>query len=163
MTKKELRLLTEALKYEPKTGLFYWRLRLSKRIQVGAVAGCLNRQGYVVIRAYSKLYLAHRLAYLFVYGKTPNVVDHVNRNKQDNRIANIRNCTMAENNDNRDRLKTNSSGKEGVSYCKTYSKYVAYIEYKGKRKNLGYRVDFNAAVSLRKAAEVKLLGKESSR
>jgi hypothetical protein len=86
---------------------------------------------------------AHRLAYLWVYGNVPNQIDHINGNKSDNRINNLRSCTDSENRRNSKKRKDNTSGYKGVSYFKKREKWnsrIGIILENGSRryKNLGY-------------------------
>lgn len=71
-------------------GVLIWRKRLSNRIHPGQPANNKNDLGYIRVRIYGKLYKAHRLIYLYHYGYMPDMVDHINQNKSDNRIENLR-------------------------------------------------------------------------
>lgn len=83
--------LRELLHYDPETGLFTWAVERRRKVQAGAIAGTLNKVGYRVIRIDYRLYLAHRLAWLYSYGDWPRgVIDHVNGEHADNRLCNLR-------------------------------------------------------------------------
>jgi hypothetical protein len=98
--------------------------------------GCINGCGYLIVGLNGKIYLLHRLAWLYVYGEFPNVIDHINGNTLDNRIENLRNGTVRQNNQNR---KKNRNGKlVGCTYNKKCKKYQAYIRIHGKFSSLGY-------------------------
>lgn len=103
MTQEELHQLLE---YNPETGEFFWKSCVSKRIKVGQKAGSICKiHGYELIGIKNKQYRAHRLAWLYVYGKWPNPeIDHINRVKTDNRIANLREADRSMNNLNRGTL-----------------------------------------------------------
>ena len=93
--------LKEQLKYIPTTGEFI-RLVTRPRAPKGSVAGTINGRGYRWIRVLNKRYQAHRLAWLFYYGEWPeNEIDHINNDKDDNRITNLRDVTHGENQQNR--------------------------------------------------------------
>ena len=95
ITAEELR---EQLDYDPETGVFTRRVTMSNRIKIGDVAGSLSDEGYLRFRVGNKIYSAHRLAWLYVYGVWPmKDIDHVNGARNDNRIANLREATRAEN------------------------------------------------------------------
>lgn len=97
LTSESLKL---ALNYDSKTGLF-------TNVENGKLCGCdSNSHGYISIGVYGKRHLAHRLAWLYVYGEFPkNQIDHINRVKTDNRIENLRDVTSAENLKNRENTK----------------------------------------------------------
>ena len=108
--------LKQVLDYDKTTGKFYWKVN-SRKTKVGQLAGCLNTQGYVQIMYKKRNYLAHRLAWLFVYGTLPELfLDHINENKSDNRIENLRQVNNSANMSNITKpCKNNSLGFRGVS------------------------------------------------
>ncbi len=136
LTQKRLK---EILSYDSKTGLFTWIKSTNTRIQISSVAGGKTPKGYIQIRADKKLYLAHRLVWLYVHGKFPeSFLDHINEIKNDNRICNLRLATTQENKQNQSKpQKNNTSGFLGVNWHKRDKKWVAGIKIKGKRKHLG--------------------------
>jgi len=90
--------LHQYLNYDPQTGIFTWKVKLSDKINIGQKTGCKNNRGYLLIKINKKLYRAHRLAWLYVYGYFPKfTIDHINRIKTDNRIENLRDVTIQEN------------------------------------------------------------------
>jgi len=129
----------EFLDYDPDTGGFSWR-RARSNVKQGSVAGCTALHGYTVIRLLGKLHLAHRLAWLHHYGEEPPpLIDHINEDKSDNRIANLRKANKALNAQNKRSAQRNnkSSGLLGVAFLPHVSKFTAYINANGKRKYLG--------------------------
>lgn len=102
MTQEELHQL---LDYNPETGEFFWKVN-SRCIKSGSKAGCVCKvHGYQHINIKNKRYKAHRLAWLYVHGKWPHPeIDHINRVKTDNRIANLREADRSMNNLNRGTL-----------------------------------------------------------
>ena len=146
--------LRELLHYEPETGIFTWKISNSSRVKVGDVAGCLNGDGYLQIRVQSRPHKAHRLAWLYVYGSWPkDQIDHINRNRPDNRIANLREVSRKQNNQNKSKPSNNTSGHPGVYWHKQNSKWRARIKQHQKNIHLGYFTDIEEAVAARKAAE----------
>lgn len=115
MTKAELDSLKEILEYDPLSGVFRWR-RASKfdQYRVGRVAGSPNNTGYLVIECFGKKYLAHRLAWAFTYGELPRAIDHINRDKLDNRLSNLRAATLRQNQGNRAANRQSKTGVKGV-------------------------------------------------
>lgn len=130
-------LLKQYLHYCPETGVFTWIGRL-KRVTVGKTAGTPNGNGYLRIRIFRVLYHAHRLAWLYVYGEFSKLnIDHINGNKSDNRIENLRESTMAQNLKNFGKPRDNKSGFKGVHFDKARNKWLAQARLNGKSFHLG--------------------------
>lgn len=107
--------LRDLLDYFPETGLFVWRVARS-HVAKGDIAGHLDRDGYVTIRVDGVTHEASRLAWLYVYNEWPlPSVDHINRQKADNRIVNLRIATKQQNGVNRGAQKNSISGIKGVT------------------------------------------------
>jgi HNH endonuclease len=109
--------LRELLDYDPNTGRFIWRSDQKRKPKPGAVAGCDDGSGYVRISIDGSLYRAHRLAWLFTYGQWPkNDIDHIDCNRSNNAITNLRDATRSINlqNQRRARSDNKSSGLLGV-------------------------------------------------
>ena len=130
--------LKTQLNYDSQTGKFCWCISRGKA-RAGANAGTVMPNGYVRLGINNKLYLAHRLAWLYVYGEFPeSEIDHINGDRADNRISNLRLATSAENSQNMKRYASNTSGFPGVYFNKNHNKYYARINYSGMRKHLGF-------------------------
>ena len=131
--------IKEYLSYDPDTGVFVW-IKAKQGARAGSVAGGLSIKGYVRIMYKGKMYLAHRLAWWFVYGEMPDCdIDHKNRIKGDNRIENLRLDTNGDNPHNISRAqRNNTSGYRGVSWNKAISKWKTSIRIERKGKHLGY-------------------------
>ena len=137
--------LRELLHYNPETGEFTW-LVASMRREKGSKAGCLLTRGYVDIGIGNKIYRAHRLAWLYVYGEWPTQwVDHVNGIKNDNRIINLRAANKKQNAENTTKQKRNTSGHKGVTWDSFTSNWKAQICHNGKHHNLGRFADVDDA------------------
>ena len=149
--------LKELLSYNPETGVFTWLTSGAGR-RKDLVAGSLhNTRGYIVlcINGFGKLQ-AHRLAWLYVYGKNPNgEIDHINHIRNDNRISNLRSVDKKDNCKNKSMLKTNTSGFTGVSWNKSQCKWEAHISSNNKKIHLGFFIEFNSAKDARIKAEQK--------
>lgn len=150
--------LKECLEYNQETGEFRWLVSTTRRVMVGDVAGCVRKtDGYVLVRIDCRLYLAHRLAWLYVYGTWPKgMLDHVNRVKRDNRIQNLREATKSENAQNSESCKNNKSGFRGVCWNVHYSKWQAKINLDRKQINLGLFADPKVASDCYEAARERL-------
>lgn len=141
--------LMSLVSYDQDTGRFTW-VSAKRYGLVGKVAGT-KMQGYVMIRINRIGYLAHRLAWLYVYGKFPNSgIDHINGDTSDNRICNIREADILQNMQNKSRYKTNTTGYTGV--YPAGDKYAAKIQSKGIGYYLGvYETAEEASYAYKKA------------
>lgn len=118
------------------------------------IAGCINAIGYRVINIKNKLYLAHRLIWLWHNGYMPELcIDHINQIRDDNRIENLRESSWSCNLRNTGNQKDTTSGVKGVSLDKRRNTWNAYITIHRKRINIGQSKNFCEAVCLRLAAE----------
>lgn len=128
--------LRELLDYDPETGIFHWKSRRGKAA-AGKVAGCLDGRGYCVINVDRKRHYAHRLAWVYVNGGVRFCIDHINGDKGDNRIANLRDvdCKTNRQNTRKAYASNKSTGILGVRVLK--GKYVSQIWVGGKDMHLG--------------------------
>lgn len=129
--------LREVLSYDPETGVFIWRIYINGRAQAGDVAGGVS-VGYARIAIDGVRYKAHRLAWFYVHGIWPvSEIDHINGNKADNRIENMREAVHDKNLQNQRKAHCNNkAGVLGVSLTKR-GRYVAMIQSNGVQKYLG--------------------------
>jgi hypothetical protein len=133
MTAEELRSL---LAYDAETGVLRWVSRSAICLRAGDVAGHKNRSGYREIKIAYRAYLAHRLVWLHVHGEWPKgQIDHINGNRDDNRIANLRDVSSSQNMLNRHKAPANVIGFPGL-YMKR-GRYGARLIVNGKQKYLG--------------------------
>jgi hypothetical protein len=103
--------------------------------------------------------MAHRIAWLLYYGKWPkDQIDHINGDKSDNRIVNLREATNSQNGKNLKLSINNKTGVTGVAFDRQTQKWRAYIRVNFKMINLGRYMDFEDAVIARKSAEKKYFG-----
>jgi hypothetical protein len=120
--------------YDPQTGEIKW-LKSRGRVKAGAVAGNVcPMYGYRIIGYEGHNYRAHRIAWLLVHGVWPNIIDHINGDRLDNRLSNLRDGTHAENNMNQAKPKR-ANPYLGVSAFR--GKWRAVIQVSGKQKHLG--------------------------
>ena len=146
--------LRSVLHYSQETGIFTWKVSTSRRVKVADVAGSPNGGGYLQITVLSRVYKAHRLAWLYMYSNWPNdQIDHINRIRTDNRIANLREVSHKQNGQNRSKPSNNTSGHPGIYWHKRDSKWVAKIKHNYKYIHIGYFATIEEAIAARKAAE----------
>lgn len=134
--------LKEYLDYNSDTGVFTWKKKTSNasRINIGDVAGYPAGRGYWNITIFDKQYFAHRLAWIYVNGDIDDglQIDHINRDRKDNRIENLRLATPSQNKRNSKKRNDNTTGYIGVSFHKGTQRYTSRIVYNKKRHTLGY-------------------------
>jgi hypothetical protein len=137
--------LAQILHYDPVTGLFTWREKISVKVVVGRQAGCVNKSGYIVIGIGGVLYYAHRLAWIYMTGLWPSQVDHADGDRANNRWINLRLATHRENVRNSKLATTNTSGRKGVTWHKGAGRWAASIYVDGKSVHLGLFDDLDEA------------------
>jgi len=150
--------LKEVLEYNEETGNFTWKVSNNNRIKIGDEAGYTSkRRGYTQIKINRKLYSAHRLAWLYVYGEFPSKeVDHIDHVRTNNSISNLREVTRQENGRNTRIRSDNQSGVNGVSWNKQTFRWHARIhDLSGQSKHLGYYINFEDAQAARSEAELE--------
>ncbi len=146
--------LREAMSYDPESGLLVWLIRPSKRVHIGDIAGRKMASGYIQIKLFNKYYMAHRLAWLHYYGVWPSQrIDHINRIKTDNRIANLRDVSSSENSWNTGLHPSNKSGAPGVIWRPRFNRWQVSIKRQGKMHFVGNFIELNDAIAARVAAE----------
>jgi hypothetical protein len=124
-------------------GNLIWNMDRSDKVKKGKVAGCLKANGYIQIRHNNKSHLVHRLIFTYHYNYIPKFIDHINNNRSDNRIENLRECTMQQNLFNR--VKFGNHKYKGV--YKDGNKFKVQIMGNGKLNYLGrYTTENEAAL-----------------
>lgn len=154
--------LKEVLHYEPKTGVFTWITNVicgkgRAIVKAGDIAGgVVVKRGasYLMIGVDGGRYLAHRLAFLYMEGEMPSLVDHEDTCGLNNSWGNIRPATTSQNNSNTRVSKNNKTGIKGVMRDKHGKKWVAQIKPNGKSTHLGtFETKEEASAAYAKAAK----------
>lgn len=161
--------LVECLAYDKTTGVFIWNKRPAHHFvsawamsawngrYAGTMAGTASDQGYLKISLHGKQERAHRLAWIYESEGLPTgEIDHINGDRMDNRISNLRDVTRLQNTRNKRQLDSNTSGVTGVSMNRSTNRWRAYISIQGKRHHIGYYSTLDEARSARKSAEFKI-------
>lgn len=152
-------ILKHVLDYSEETGVFKWKTRISNRIQIGDIAGNLDKDGYIQIRIHGVIYRAHRLVWLYLYGRWPkDQIDHINMIRKDNRISNLREASRTQNFMNKTKLKNNTSGFKGVFWNTQKNKWSAKIIVNKKQIHLGSFLNSEDASAAYKIAAIKYHG-----
>ena len=151
--------LKKLFHYDPDTGLFTRLISRSGNAKAGMIAGSRfdpgGRPAYFRINIDGTVYLSHRLVWLYLYGRWPHPeIDHIDGDGTNNKLANLREATGAENGQNRGRQSNNKSGYIGVH--KSKDGWVAQIGYQGKRHHLGLFKTPTAASEAYNSAKAKL-------
>ena len=138
--------------YEPSTGVVRWLIGRN----AGKIAGSYHKVGGYTMIVYKRKYVyAHRIAMLLTHGDLPEKaqIDHINHNRSDNRLENLRITDHENNGRNVSMMRTNTTGVVGVVYLKKNNKYMAQIYVNKKRKYLGIYETLEEAAIVRKSAE----------
>lgn len=145
--------LKQILHYNPDSGEFFWIKNTP--IENWKRAGTKNPLRYVQILIQGKIYLAHRLAFIYMKGENPiEQIDHINHNKIDNRWCNLRLVSHQENHRNMPIQLNNKSGHNGIYWHKSANKWCSMIKVNGKNKYLGLFKNIKQAIQARKDAEL---------
>lgn len=162
--------LRECMSYCPATGQMTWKVRPDCHFVSGQKTAAhqasiwnakyagkpaftsVGSHGYATSILSGKRLSAHRVAWTIHYGHPPRgEIDHINGDKLDNRIVNLRDVSRAENSKN---LFVKSGDSRGVYWYSPASRWVAKIHSEGRMHHLGYFLDRSEAVAARRAAEV---------
>lgn len=132
--------VSDLLEYAPELGGSCLRWKVDRRANKtkGRMAGAHEPNGYYRVGINGRNYLAHRLVWLLNTREWPgDQLDHIDRNPNNNRFENLRQVTYAENGQNRNLYKNNTSGYAGVYWYKRDQKWVVQIQAGNKRKYIG--------------------------
>lgn len=140
--------------FDYKDGDLYWKEKINSSIDLSKPAGSSLSNGYRRIKIEGETYKYHRLIWKYHYGVDPkNQIDHIDGNKLNNCIENLREATNQENSFNRGVQKNNKLGVKGVR--KVGDRYRSQIMVKGKKKHLGSFYTLEEAKIVRQKAEEK--------
>lgn len=150
--------LHDLLDYDPESGLFRWRKK-RWRSAAGSVAGCRHVGGYIKIVVKQHRLLAHRMAWLYVHGVwPPEEIDHIDGNRANNAISNLRLASRAENQCNTGVPRNNTTGHKGIKFDARRGMWSAEIQYRRTRKWLGHFKSAEDASASYQAAARELFG-----
>lgn len=158
----------EYFDYNPSSGILTYKERPKEQFKlemnyrghlsrIGKPAAHRKKDGYLWLWVDGKKYKAHRIIWMMVHGNLPEYpeycIDHINGNRSDNRISNLRETTLLENSKNYGRRIDNSSGVAGVHWHSRDMKWVARIRHDGKQITLGSFINISDAAEARRNAE----------
>lgn len=131
--------------FEYRDGELYRKTKSHTRAKIGERVGVITPQGYVQVGIKYRYYSAHRLIFLMHHNYLPDLVDHIDRNRANNRIENLRDATSTVNNQNRSDNKNNTSGVRGVTWHKRDKGWQVVGRANNKYKYLGIFKELNKA------------------
>jgi hypothetical protein len=140
-----------------KDGSLYWKISKSK-VTKDKKAGWIQKNGYDKVELFGQTYCQHRVIFLMHHGYLPKVVDHIDGNKHNNKIENLRAADHSKNTLYSRKNSRNTSGVKGVHFCKQSRKWKARICIDGKRKLLGLFNDLELAELVMMEAREKYHG-----
>jgi hypothetical protein len=157
-------LVRQLLRHDPATGDLFWLPRPPEMFTSNRGFRVWNAQnagkpafnfivnGYRMGNIFRQRYVAHRVIWAIVHGEWPtSELDHINGDRADNRLANLRQVSVSTNRRNMARPSTNTSGTGGVSWHKRDRRWRAYVKTGGVNRSLGYFATKEEAVAARKA------------
>ena len=130
--------------FEYKDGVLYWKNTTTATTK-GKAAGCWKHKDYVRVSVHKRICAVHRIVFLMHHGYLPKVIDHINGDKKDNRIENLREATISQNGMNSIKTKRNKSGVKGLCWDKSRNKWMVFIKANGISKTIGRFDDFELA------------------
>jgi len=123
--------------FEYNDGVLYWKNPTSGRMKKGLRAGRYGKRGYIETGINYKRYKNHRIIFLMFHGYLPEIVDHIDNNKLNNKIENLRAATCSQNLQNAKLSKSNTTGIKGVVWEKDRKYWKAQIMVNGKQIRIG--------------------------
>lgn len=142
------------IRYDPETGHFWYKSlpknpTARKKFLAGKPVEHHIHSGYTKVSIFNCRVYSHRLAWLLFYGDWPSLhIDHIDGNRTNNRIENLRLATVPQNIANQKRSKRNTSGQKGVSWCKYKRRWCARLIKNGKVVFSRYLADFDEAAAV---------------
>jgi hypothetical protein len=138
-------------------GFLIWKIKYSRKVVVGKVAGYRNpkKENREMICLSGKMFYTHRLIFFFHNGWWPEIIDHADRNPENNRIENLRPATCSQNNTNCKSKKNSTSKYLGVYWSNSRKRWIVTIKINSKDKQVGsFKDEKEAALAWNKMAKI---------
>jgi hypothetical protein len=146
--------LQQAFNYDPDTGVLSYKYE-TLRSRAGEIAGFSHQGGYLAISLDNKQYLLHRIIFMYVAGYMPEMVDHINHKRDDNRWVNLRDVSALDNTKNTSISQNSTTKINGVSFIKSTGRYRAYINRDYKQIHIGIYATQEEAIEARRLADIE--------
>lgn len=130
--------------FEYKDGILYWK-KAKEKVTVGNNAGCISNTGYLCVGIDRTPFLNHRVIFMMHKGYMPIMIDHIDGNKLNNKIENLRETTRGQNRMNSKLQSNNISGAKNVNWNKKHKKWYVQLSAEGKKLYFGSYFDLNVA------------------
>ena len=144
--------------FDYRDGELYWKIKPSKKVKINAKCGCIHANGYLRTKVKDKVWLNHRIIFLYHHGYLPKYIDHIDTNKLNNKIENLRPTTNAQNQHNVKLSAKNTSGYKNVSFCPQTKKWAVKITVNKLKKTIGRYDDIELADLVAQEARIKYHG-----
>ena len=126
--------------------------------KAGSIVGCKQKNGYFITQVFKRFYYVHRLIFMMHHGYMPKTVDHIDGNPSNNKIENLRSCSQSQNACNKTKQINNSSGYKNVYWASRHKRWVACVNYKGKKHIFGTFKNLDDAVLAAKTGRARIHG-----
>lgn len=157
-TEIDINAVHQLLQYDAATGTLKWKVRRGGSANIGSTAGWMHTEGYLCVTINGKRLFAHRLAWVLHHGAQPDgEIDHINGDRADNRIVNLRCVDHISNKRNTKRQRNNTSGHCGVWWHSKSKMWASSICVGGKTVHIGRYPVIGDAITARLEAEKKYL------
>jgi hypothetical protein len=138
--------------FDYRDGELYRKIKKSANAMPNQKAGSLQKTGYYAICINYKRQYSHRIIFMMHHGYMPEYVDHIDGNRKNNKIENLRDATHSENMCNQKLRSDNKSGLKGINWHKAANKWRAFIAFRKKQYHLGL---FDNIDDAKKAIDLK--------
>ena len=137
-------------------GILYWKKKPCNRVKVGDRAGSNQGGGYIGVTLLGKRYPVHKIVYALHHNEIPEIVDHIDGNRKNNKIENLRACNRSQNNRNTSIRQNNKSGCKNVTWHPQSGKWRVIVRCNKKPYSFGLFEDLELADLVATEARIKL-------
>ena len=152
--------LNKIFEYNKETGVLIWKVTRSSKVKCGMIAGSLNPHngGYIQVIFNKRAYYAHKIIWEMIYGERPKYLDHIDGNRANNRLNNLRSVNASQNACNSRVSKRNTTGYKGVHWNKQRNKWTVFVRKNRKLHYGGAYINLIDAIQCAIQLRIKLHG-----